>query len=105
MKRSSVQLPQLLVTAAYVYLSCKYTYGYSMPKKKLTLYVDAAVIGRAKRFSRRNDTSVSELVSDFLSSLEDESGNSTPIVTRLRGILPSSVSRNEYRDHLKAKHG
>ena len=76
-----------------------------MPKKKLTLSVDAAVIERAKRFSRRNDTSVSELVSEFLASLKSDSGNSTPIVTRLRGILPSSVSRAEYRDHLKAKHG
>jgi hypothetical protein len=76
-----------------------------MPKKKLTLYVDASVINRAKRFSRRNDTSVSKLVSEFLASLESENGDSTPIVTRLRGILPSSVSRGEYRDHLKAKHG
>ncbi len=76
-----------------------------MSKKKLTLSVDEAVIDRAKRFSRRNGTSVSELVSEFLASLKGESGSSTPIVTRLRGILPSSVSRKEYRDHLKAKHG
>ncbi len=76
-----------------------------MSKKKLTLSVDGPVIERAKRFSRRNDTSVSELVSEFLASLGDDSGPSTPIVTRLGGILPSSVSRKEYRDHLKAKHG
>ena len=76
-----------------------------MSKKKLTLSVDAAVIERAKRFSRRNDTTVSKLVSEFLASLRNESGKSTPIVTRLRGVLPSSVSRDEYRDHLKAKLG
>ena len=76
-----------------------------MSKKKLTLSLDAAVIERAKRFSRRNGTSVSKLVSEFLASLRNESGKSTPIVTRLRGVLPSSVSRDEYRDHLKSKHG
>lgn len=75
-----------------------------MPKKKLTLTVDAGVIERAKRFSRRNDTSVSELVGSFLASLEDDTGPSTPLVTRLRGVLPSSASRDEYRSHLEEKH-
>ena len=76
-----------------------------MSKKKLTLSVDGAVIERAKRFSRRNHTSVSELVSKFLASLGDDNGPSTPIVTRLRGVLPSSVSREEHGNHLKGKHG
>ncbi len=74
-------------------------------KKKLTLTVDAAVIERAKRFSRRNGTSVSELVNSFLASLEDEGGAATPVVTRLRGVLPSSASLDEYRAHLEEKHG
>ena len=75
-----------------------------MPKTKLTLSVDSAVVERAKRFSRLNDTSVSQLVSSFLGALEDEGGNATPVVTRLRGVLPSSASREEYRAHLEAKH-
>ena len=75
-----------------------------MAKKKLTLSVDEAVVARAKRFSRRNQTTVSRLVTDFLASLETEAG-STPVATRLRGILPSEVSRGEYRAHLEAKHG
>ncbi|MCH7533056.1 MAG: hypothetical protein IIB36_15060 [Gemmatimonadetes bacterium] len=75
-----------------------------MPKTKLTLSVDSAVVERAKRFSRLNDTSVSQLVSSFLGSLEDEGGTATPVVTRLRGVLPSSASREEYRAHLEAKH-
>ncbi len=41
-----------------------------MAKTKLTLSVEKAVIERAKRFSRRNDTTVSEIVTHFLSSLE-----------------------------------
>lgn len=68
-----------------------------MAKTKLTLSVDATVVERAKRFSRRNDTSVSDLVSSFLASLEDEGGSATPIVSRLRGVLPSSASRDEHK--------
>lgn len=75
-----------------------------MPKKKLTLSVDSTVVERAKRFSRRNETSISKLVSDFLASLEDREGTSTPVVTRLRGVLPSSSSREEYRAHLEDKY-
>lgn len=73
-------------------------------KKKLTLTVDASVVERAKRFSRRNDTSVSELVNSFLASLEDQGESASPVVTRLRGVLPTSVSRDEYRAHLEEKH-
>jgi hypothetical protein len=74
-----------------------------MPRKKLTLSVDEAVVERAKRFSRQNQTTVSRLVTDFLASLETEAG-STPVVTRLRGVLPSTVSRDEHRAHLETKH-
>lgn len=73
-------------------------------KKKLTLSVDAAVVERAKRFSRRNDTSVSELVTSFLASLGEEGESASPLVTRLRGVLPETVSRDEYRTHLEEKH-
>ena len=75
-----------------------------MPKTKLTLSVDSAVVERAKRFSRLNDTSVSQPVSSFLGPLEDDGGTAPPVVTRLRGVLPSSASREEYRAHLEAKH-
>lgn len=75
-----------------------------MPKTKLTLSVDAGVVERAKRFSRRNETTVSELVSQFLASLEDEDGRATPIVARLRGVLPSDASRDDHRARLEAKH-
>jgi len=75
-----------------------------MPKRKLTLSVDGAVIERAKRFSRRNQTSVSRLVSEFLGSLGTEYEVATPVVGRLRGVLPSSASQDEYRAHLESKH-
>ena len=75
-----------------------------MPKTKLTLSVDPTVVERAKRFSRRNQTTVSELVQEFLGSLEDSEEAATPVVSRLRGVLPSAVSRDDYRAHLEEKH-
>lgn len=74
-----------------------------MAKKKLTLSVDEAVVEHAKRFSRQNRTTISRLVTDFLASLEGEAGV-TPVVSRLRGILPPTVSRAEHRAHLETKH-
>ena len=76
-----------------------------MPKTKLTLSVDPSVVERAKRFSRRNQTTVSELVQDSLASLEDAEHAATPLTSRLRGVLPKEVSRDDYREHLEAKHG
>lgn len=75
-----------------------------MPKTKLTLSVDPTVVERAKRFSRRNQTTVSELVQEFLGSLEDSEEAATPVVSRLRGVLPPAVSRDDYREHLDEKH-
>jgi len=74
-------------------------------KTKLTLSVDKALIVRAKRFSKRNDTTISELVSRFLASLDDDRGRAAPITSRLRGVLPPSVKREEHRRHLEVKHG
>lgn len=76
-----------------------------MPRKtKLTLSVDPAIVERAKRFSRRNETTVSELVSQFLASLSDRPGGSGPITSRLRGVLPSDVSVEEHEEHIQSKH-
>lgn len=75
-----------------------------MPKKKLTLSIDEAVIRRAKRFSERHDTSVSRLVSEFLANLDGEAGEPTPIVSRLRGLLPGDASVEDYHRYLEEKY-
>lgn len=75
-----------------------------MAKTKLTLSVDEATIKRAKRFSERNQTTVSELVSRFLSSLDDHEAVVAPITSRLRGVLPTDVSVEDYREHLESKY-
>ena len=75
-----------------------------MARKKLTLSVDEAAIRRARRYSERHGTSVSELVSRFLASLGDEADAQTPIVSRLRGVLPSDTSVEKYRRYLADKY-
>ena len=67
-----------------------------MAKTKLTLSVERDIVERAKRYSRRNHTTVSELVGRFLASLEDEDGGSTPITARLIGALAPDGSIGEY---------
>lgn len=75
-----------------------------MPRQKLTLSVEETAVRRARLYSKRHGTSVSELVSRFLGSLEDEPTAVTPTVSRLRGILRQDASVEDYRRHLAAKH-
>lgn len=74
-------------------------------KKKLTLSVDERVIERARRYSTRHNTSISQLVTQYLSQLDAPSDATlAPWVQRLRGILPSDTSVEDYRRHLEEKH-
>ncbi len=75
-------------------------------KKKLTLSVDPEVIDRAHRYSRAHGTSISSLVTTFLSQLEiDRNPSMSPLVTRIRGVLPAEVSIEDHRRHLAEKQG
>lgn len=58
-----------------------------MAKKKLTLNVEEQVIRRAKRFSAEHDTTGSQLVSDFLASLNAETESVPSVVASLRGLI------------------
>lgn len=74
-------------------------------KKKLTLSVDEEVIERARRYSREQGTSISQLVSTYLRQLDSPSDRKlSPMVERLLGILPSDLSVEDYRKHLEKKH-
>jgi hypothetical protein len=75
-----------------------------MPKTKLTLSIDKNVVERAKRFSRRNDTTVSALVTQFLASLEEGGTESAPITSRLIGALAPEGSVEEYHEYLEQKY-
>jgi hypothetical protein len=80
-----------------------------MAKRKLTLTVDAEVVERAHRYSEAHDTSISQLVTDYLGALGRASATGaevyTPTVQRLLGVVPASVTLDDYRRHLDAKYG
>jgi len=74
-------------------------------KKKLTLEVDADVIERARRYSRKHGTSISQLVTTYLRHLDAPPDRElSPLVQRLTGILPIDVSSEDHRRHLEEKH-
>lgn len=74
-------------------------------KKKLTLTISEDVIRRAKELARQWDTSVSGLVEEGLRGLTESRQPDTPLVGELRGSLPPGADREEYRRHLREKHG
>lgn len=77
-----------------------------MSRKKLTLSVDEQVIERARRYSRLHNTSISQLVSNYLAQLDADEGEQaySPTVRRLLGILPSDTNIEQYHRHLEEKH-
>jgi hypothetical protein len=83
--------------------------GGIVAKKRLNITVDAAVVERARRYSRRHNTSISGLVGEFLAQLPEadgeESGDLSPTVRRLLGIAAGGPDREDYRRHLLEKHG
>lgn len=80
-----------------------------MAKRKLTLTVDEDVVERAHAYSEAHRTSISQLVTDYLAGL-GRAGDVgpegyTPTVQRLLGIVPSTVTIDDYRRHLREKYG
>ncbi|MDQ3604742.1 MAG: DUF6364 family protein [Gemmatimonadota bacterium] len=77
-----------------------------MSLTKLTLSVDEALVEKAREYSRRRGTSISQMVSRFLAALpEDGKEEYTPTVRRLLGILPPEADVTDYHRHLEEKYG
>jgi hypothetical protein len=80
-----------------------------MPKKRLNITVDEAVVERARRYARRHNTSISGLVGEFLSHLPEgdspKDEDLSPTVRRLLGIAAGGPDREDYRRHLLEKYG
>ncbi len=80
-----------------------------MPKKRLNITLDADVVERARRYTRRHDTSISGLVGEFLAHLPDDEGSGaddlSPAVARLLGVARGGPDREDYRRHLLEKYG
>jgi hypothetical protein len=78
-----------------------------MEMTKLTIRIPTIVLERAKNYAETNHTSISRLVSQYLSRLPVESSylDNAPIVRRLMGTLPSTVSIEDYHEYLDKKYG
>lgn len=74
---------------------------------KLTLSVDRETVERAKRFARRQNTSVSALVQNYLNAVakvrKAETSRQPRVLRALRGSLAGG-DREEYLEHLEAKY-
>jgi hypothetical protein len=76
---------------------------------KLTLRLNKALIKRAKSYARQNETSVSQLVSDYFAILDYQvdakPSLSLPLTNSLRGALKGSrLSEKDYKEHLRKKY-
>jgi hypothetical protein len=78
---------------------------------KLTLRLDEEIIKSAKNYAKKNRTSVSKLVSSYLSSLtypEKSAYTISPIVKEISGIITSEIDTarlvDEYHQHLQEKY-
>lgn len=79
-----------------------------MSKQRLNITVDPAVIERARRYTQRHNTSISRLVTEFLSQLpveHDSEETLTPTVRRLLGVAKGGGDREDYQRHLVEKYG
>jgi hypothetical protein len=77
---------------------------------KLTLKLNQDVIGKAKRYAKAKETSLSDLVENYLQKLtEDKKSNKTitPLVKSLSGVikLPEDYNdKKDYTDYLTKKY-
>lgn len=80
-----------------------------MAKDRINLSIERSAVERGRRYSKLHGTSISKLVSDFLSSLPGDEGNGgerlTPTVKRLLGVAAGGPSREDYRRYLLDKYG
>jgi len=75
---------------------------------KLTLRLDDSLIDRAKHAAEKRGKSVSQMVSEFFDSLEGGAQTKSgypPITSALLGaIRGKSLSKDDYRRHLRDKY-
>lgn len=80
-----------------------------MAKRSKNLSLDADAVRRGERYSELHRTNVSQLVSNFLSTLPVDAGEQgsdlSPAVRRLLGVGSENVDVADYRRHLVEKYG
>jgi hypothetical protein len=78
-----------------------------MEMTKLTIRVPTVVLDRAKQYAKSNQTSVTRLVSQYLSQLpiQDDYLQDAPIVQSLIGILSPETTVEDYWRYIDEKYG
>lgn len=77
-----------------------------MARIKKSLSLDAKAVERGERYAELHSTSLSRLVSDFLSQLPLTEGEPelTPTVRRLLGVAKGGPDKSDYHDYLFRKY-
>jgi len=76
-----------------------------MQETKLTVRVSRDLLENAKRYARKNHTTLTDLIEAYLQRLPvDESLENAPIVRSLSGSLSEKASIADYRKHLQEKY-
>lgn len=69
---------------------------------KLTLSIDKKTIVRAKTFARARDRSLSSLIENYLKAVtveESNTGEITPLVAELSGVVAAEGPKNHRADY------
>lgn len=76
-------------------------------KRAMNISLDPDVLARAQVYSARHETSISQLVGDFLRALplDGDAERLTPVVRRLRGVGVGIGAAADHHAHLATKHG
>lgn len=80
--------------------------GAGMARIVKNLSLDPQAVERGERYSRRHGTSISQLVSDFLTGLPDDAEGKqlAPVVKRLLGVAKGGPGRGAYHGYLEKKY-
>lgn len=77
---------------------------------KLTLSIDEKTVGRAKKFARERNRSLSNLVENYLKAVtveKSDRGEVTPLVAELSGVVTAAGAKShraDYAAHLAEKY-
>ncbi|HET8865382.1 MAG TPA: DUF6364 family protein [Gracilimonas sp.] len=76
-------------------------------KSKLTLSIEGEVIKQAKELAKKNDSTVSQMFTDFVESQKKMQKKLTAL-NKISGSITANVAAEggeDYGDHLHKKHG
>jgi hypothetical protein len=79
----------------------------AMQETKLTIRLPRELLENAKRYARKQNTTVTNLISEYLRRMPASMDilEEAPIVRRLSGTLSKNLSITDYQKHLEVKYG